>query len=132
MAKKVVRKKKKPDDGDKLRSFVYEMGVEAMADNDESHKNTKLVSVCGVVLKSNFMEEGSRFCAPLAFNPIRHRLFLGDRLKVTLYCRRSDISKTGETKVSFAARGMKYEVWDDATEGWACLYDKFENDGQRT
>lgn len=134
MAKKVVKKKKPAgsDDNNKLRSFVYEMQVEAMADNDESHRNNKLASICGVVLKSNFMEEGSRFCAPLAFNPLRHRLFLGDKLKVTLFCRTKDIKKTGESRLTFSAVGMKYEVWDDASEGWTCVYDKFENDGQAT
>lgn len=123
--------KKKPvkgGSGNKLKSFVYEMQVEAMADNDEMHKDTKLVSVCGVVLRSNFMEEGARFCAPLAFFPIKNKVTLTDKLRVTLYCRASDIKKNGEGKISFTAAGLKYEVWDDASEGWSCLYEKFEKD----
>jgi hypothetical protein len=126
----VAKKKPAGDSTNKLKPFVYEMVVEAIADNNETNLGQPLVSVCGTVLKSNFMELGARFCAPLAYPPIRNRVALKDKLRVTLYARAHDIKKLSDERIRFSASGLKYELWDDASEGWTCLYEKFENDQQ--
>lgn len=119
---------KKKEDKDRIKPLMYEMTIEALIDNDEETRDNKMLRVCGVVTHSNFMPIGNRFCAPLVYEAVRKRFYIGDKVRITNFCKNSDINNTPE-RIQFVASGQRYEVWDDTTDGWTCVYDKYERDG---
>jgi hypothetical protein len=127
MASKITKKPDKPND--KLKSLIFEMKVEGLLNNSEVQNNKKILRVCGVVTRSNFLDEGYRFCAPLHWVPIRRRVCIDDRIRITLFCpaEKMKLKEDGE-KITFTTVGCKYELWDDASEGWSCVYEKFHDE----
>jgi len=120
----------KKESAEKIKPIVYEMIVGAMFNNKESVRDQKMMRVCGEVTASNFMPNGQGFCAPLVYDAVRKSFAIGDRIRITHFCKNKDIKNTDES-INFVASGAKYEVWDDTSEGWTCVYDKFERDGQK-
>lgn len=106
---------------------MYEMTVKALIDNDENLRDIQMIRVCGEVTLSNFMPIGNKFCAPLVYDAIIKNVSVADKIRITHFCKNSDINNTNDT-IQFTASGARYEVWDASTDGWTCIYDKFELD----
>lgn len=124
--------KPKKNGKEKLRPLFYEMKIEAIMDAGDTFSDSKrMVRVCGTIHNSNFVPKDEKFCIPMFAANVIRRIHIDDLVKVTVFCPESSIKKT-EKKVSFKSVGMRYEVWNDGSDGWDCIYEKMDADGQDT
>ncbi len=126
MAKKV----KERDDGNKLKPFIYEMKVEGIMDNKEMWNEHRLFRIFGLILVSNFLNEGERIAPPLIAKSLRKRLHVDDRIRITMYGKKSEIKRNEDGNPCFPVSGHKYELWDDTSDSWTCVYENYEGDKQ--
>ena len=79
--------------------------------------------VGGIVVDSNFLNEGVRHMVPID-DKIAKKLKKGDKLKITHFTMDSDIHAS-ETRLSFKNKGTRYEVWNNENEGWDKIGEHF-------
>lgn len=119
----------------KLRSLHYELKVEALINaGDKNSLDWPMLRIGGEVLQSNFLKQGMKVCFPLVHQPFYRRIHVDDRIKITVFCKPEDVKKEldedNQGKVTVKETGAKYELWDDASEGWTCIYERWDKDSR--
>jgi len=85
--------------------------------------------VRGEVTKSNFLTTGLEYSIPCIDKPIVDGLVKeGNKLKITFFTKECDVQNSDD-KIKFDAVGIRMEVWDDVSDCWDMVYEKFSDDG---
>lgn len=82
----------------------------------------------GEVTKSNFLNEGHNYSIPCSHKLVEEGIIKeGMRIKATFFADEDEIENS-ESKIKFDATGLRIEVWDDVSDCWDMVYEKFTDD----
>lgn len=83
------------------------------------------VKVGGTVTKSNFLEEGERHLFPI-HKEVLDMIKEGDKIKVTFYSTNTDVERTEKGYLKFKSNGIKYDLWNNANDGWDRIFEEMK------